>query len=63
MNVANLYDRLNERERVSALVLALVRGDELETQLPVPEQRFESAAAHGHVRQAADSEVCNTLAD
>lgn len=32
MNVANLYDRLNERERVSALVLALVRGDDLETQ-------------------------------
>ncbi len=28
MNVANLYDRLNERERVSALV----RGDDLETQ-------------------------------
>ncbi len=28
MNVANLYDRLNERERVSALM----RGDERETQ-------------------------------
>jgi len=32
MDVAKLYDRLNERERVSALVLAMVRGDDLETQ-------------------------------
>ncbi len=32
MNVANLYDRLNEQVRVSALLLALVRGDDLDMQ-------------------------------
>lgn len=72
MNVANLYDRLNERERVSALVLALVRGDDLETQrlnATAPrrtEQRrhhFDRVKAVWSVAATVRIEMLATLAD
>ncbi len=39
--VEKLYDRLDPKERVAALLLALVRGDDLET------QRLSMAAIDG----------------
>ena len=40
MSVTKFYDRLNPNERVAALLLALVRGDDLET------QRLNATAPH-----------------
>lgn len=72
MSVANLYGRLTERERVSALVLALVRGDDLESQrlnATAPrrtEQRwhhFDRVKAVWAVAATVRIEMLATLAD